>query len=205
MREQRDFEQRFLEAERIKQAMRRRYAEAVRAIRNEPYAQALDRARNFWGEYELVNRRLIPEDPVYYATRGAAALSTSADFWTLTSSATGQVRLLESALFGEATASAVVRFAVQRSTGGATPTNQTPEKANTRSPAAASTFATAWTTQPTLAGTPLFWHTFNAFGGSDREVPTPGAEIYLVDGEQLSGRSASGTSTCTGFICFEEL
>ena len=100
-------------------------------------------------------------------------LATTTDIFTLTSGASGQDRVCESTISGEATASAVNRVAFQRSTGGATPTNQTPEKLNTRSPAAASTTATTWTTQPTLSGNAAFFHAFNAFGGSDRWVPGP--------------------------------
>ena len=198
----------FYVAEEIKTALRRRYAQEqartrTRGVRAEDFAR---RSREFWEEYEDVNRRLLPEDPVYSGTRQGIALSTTADLWTLTVGASGQHRILELFIAGEATASAVARVAVNRpSTAGATPTNQTPEKFSTRSPAAVSTFATAWTTQPTLAANDLITMTFNAFGGSDKFVPQPGAEIYQVNGEQVSSRSRSGTSTVSAHAIWEEL
>lgn len=202
---ERDYLRRFAHAEDLKQSMRRQYATCVRQMHGEPREQFLARSRAFWQEYEELNRVHLPDDPVYTGTRAGATLATTADLWTLTTAATAQVRILESYLGGENVASTVVRFAVQISTGGATPTNQTPEKMNSRSPAATSLFRTAWTTAPTLSGTPLLFHAFNTFGGTDRWVPAPGAEIYLVNGEQLSGRSAAGTPIVSAHLIFEEL
>jgi hypothetical protein len=113
--------------------------------------------------------------------------------------------VLESFAAGEATVSTVVRIAIQRSTGGTTPTNQTPEKFSTRSPAAVATFATTWSAQPTLSGAALMFHAFNAFGGGDRWVAQPGEEVYLVNGELLSCRSASGTPVVSAHVVWEEL
>lgn len=203
--EQRDFERRFLEAERIKRQMRARYAQAVRETIGESAAAFRTRSREFWSHYQAVNDDLIPEDPVYSGSIAAHTMATTADNWTLTSPASGQARVLEAFLSGEAGASAVARVALQRSTGGATPVNQTPEKFSTRSPAAAGTFATGWTTQPTLSGNPFAFQGFNAFGGADRWVPQPGEEFYLVNGELMSNRSASGTSVVSGHVVFEEL
>lgn len=202
---ERDFLARFAFTEDLKAAMRRQYAACIRQTRDEPRAQFLARSRAFWEEYEDINRRYIPDDPVYTGTRAGVTLATTTDLWTLSSPSAGQVRVLESYIGGEATTSTVLRFAVQRSTGGTTPTNQTPEKMNTRSPAAASTFATTWSTQPTLSGNALLFHAFNAFGGTDRWVPSPGAEIYLVNAEILSGRSASGVPVVSAHLIWEEL
>lgn len=202
---ERDFLHRWAYAEEIKRAMRRDYARAVRQTTGEPRERFLSRSRAMWEEYEDINRVYLPDDPVYTGTRSGVTLATTTDLWTLTSGSTGQDRVLESYLGGENTASTVVRFAIQISTGGTTPTNQTPEKMNSRSPAAASTFRTAWTGQPTLSGNPLLFHAFNTFGGTDRWVAAPGAEIYLVNGEQLSGRSASGTPIVSSHLIWEEL
>lgn len=202
---ERDYLRRWVGAEQVKTAMRRRYAEALRQVRGESREDFLTRSRAFWAEYEHVNRQYIPDDPVYSGVRAGATLATTADLWTLTSPASGQVRIVEHMIGGESTASTVLRFAVQISTGGATPTNQTPEKFNTRSPAAASSFRTAWTTAPTLSGNPLVMHAFNTFGGFDRWAPPPGGEVYLVNGEQLSGRSASGTPVVSSHLIWEEL
>lgn len=188
----------------IKAAMRDRYARTEQGIIL-PADQHKKRALKFWNIYELVNRILRPLDPVYSGVRSGVALSTTADLFTLTTAATAQARILEFLIGGEATASAVNRVALQISTGGATPTNATPEKFNSRSPAATTLFRTGWTTQPTLSGSPLLSLAFNAFGGVIRWVAAPGEEIYLVNGEQLSCRSLSGTSTVSATVIFEEL
>lgn len=200
-----DFLSRFVYAEGMKTAMRVQYGLAVRQARGEARESFLSRSRAFWAEYEEINRRVLPDDPVYTGTRSGVTLATTTDLWTLKSPASGQVRVLESYLGGESTVSTVLRFAIQFSTGGTTPTTQTPEKMNSRSPAAASTFNTAWSAQPTLSGQPLMFHAFNTFGGTDRWVAAPGGEIFLVNGEQLSGRSASGTPVVSSHIIWEEL
>ncbi len=142
---------------------------------------------------------------MYSGSRSGVTLSTTADLWTYTAAATGQARALEISIGGEATASAIVRLGLYNSTSGATPTNQTMEKFSTRSPGAAGTFATAWTTQPTLNTNPLMWMPFNAFGGGDKWVAQPGAEWYVVNGEKISARSNSGTSVCSGHLIIEEM
>lgn len=185
-------------AELIKREMRSKYVHHCRLVRNVDW-------RGFWQEYEEVNRLYMPEDPVYTGTRGGATLATTADLWTLSSPSAGQDRVLESYIGGESTVSTVLRFKIQRSTGGTTPSNQTPEKMNTRSPAANSTFATSWSSQPSLSGSVLLWHTFNTFGGTDRWVPAPGEEIYLVNAEILSARSDSGTPVVSSHVVWEEL
>ena len=113
--------------------------------------------------------------------------------------------MLESYVGGESTTSTAARIAIQRSTGGTTPTNQTLEKMSTRSPAAAGTFATTWSAQPSLSGSALLYHAFNTFGGTDRWVSAPGEEIYQVNGELLSERSASGTPVVSTHVVIEEL
>lgn len=201
----RDYLRRWRIAETAKQALREKYAASAAREKSAPFDVRVARSRAFWEEYEDVNRRLLPEDPVYSGSRSGVTLATTTDLWTLTSPASGQLRILESFIGGEATASSVVRVAVQRSTTGTTPTNQTPEKFSTRSPAAASTFATTWVAQPSLTGVALLFHAFNAFGGGDRWVAQPGQEVYLVNGELLSARSASGTPIVSAHLVWEEL
>lgn len=201
-----DFLRRLSIAEQIKVAMRRKYALAVYQAAGESAERFLSRSREFWESYEWVNRLWVPEDPVYSGTRAGVTLATSTDLWTLTTASTAQARVLESFIGGEATSSTVLRFAVQISTSGTTPTNATPTPFNSRSPAATSLFRTAWSVQPTLtSGSIPFYHAFNAFGGTDRWVAQPGAEVYLVNGEQLSGRSASGTPVVSAHLIWEEL
>ena len=165
----------------------------------------LRRSDEFWQSYEEINRTWIPDDPVFSGSRAGVTLSTTVNLWTLTVGASGQLRVLESYIGGESTASTVLRLALQISSGGATPTNQTPEKFSSRSPSPASAFANAWTTQPTLNGSPFAFHTFNTFGGTDRIVFAPGAEYFLVNGEQMSARSQSGTPVVSAHVIFEEL
>lgn len=197
----------FWRAELIKTDMRRKWARPMKP--NITWDEYRPRAIAFWQEYEEINRIWLPEDPVYTGTRAGVALSTTADLWTLTVGTAGQQRVLESYIAGEAVASAVARVGIARSsTNGVTPTNQTPEKMNSRSPAAVGTFATTWTTQPVRSTNSVVLHAFNAFGGSDRWVPQPGEELYLVGtgtSEQISCRSLSGTSTVSAHCIFEEL
>lgn len=205
-----DYVLRAAQAELEKTALRWRYwAAEARMDRGRftefDYAAQAARSAEMWAEYEDINRRLIPEDPVYSGARPGVTLSTTVNAWTYTAAATGQARVLEVSIAGEATASAVNRVGLYLSTGGATPTNQTMEKFSSRSPAAAGTFATAWTTQPTLNTNPVLWFAYNAFGGGDKWVSQPGAEIYLVNGEQISFRSASGTSVISTHVIVEEM
>ncbi len=188
----------------IKNAMRARYAETERGVVL-PFEDLKRRSGKFWKVIELINRVLDPLDPVYSGVRNGIALSTTVDLFTLTTAATAQARILEILIGGEATASAVNRVLIQISTGGATPTNVTMEKFNSRSPAATTLFRSAWTTQPTLSGSAIITLAFNAFGGVVRWVAAPGEEIYLVNGEQLSCRSGSGTSTVSSTVVVEEL
>lgn len=198
------------EAEILKVSLRWKYwaAEArLDRARFTDYDLAAQRARSteMWAEYEDINRRLIPEDPVYSGVRAGVALSTTTDLWTYTSAATGQARALEVNIGGEAAASAVNRVGLYNSSSGATPTNQTMEKFSTRSPAEAGTFATTWTTQPTLNAQAVMLFAYNAFGGGDKWIAQPGAELYVVNGEKISLRSASGTSTVSSHLIIEEM
>jgi len=193
-------------AEGLKRELRRHYRAATRRG-SSAFDDMLRRSREFWAQYDEINTRYCPWDPVYSGTRaGVTQAASTADLWTLSVGSTGQLRILESFVGGESTASAVARLAMQRSTGGATPTNQTPEKASTRSPSAVATFATTWTTQPTLSGNPFLFHAFNTFGGTDRWVPQPGEEVYLVNSEILSLRPQTATSNIySAHVVWEEM
>lgn len=205
-----DYALRCAEAEIEKVALRWKYWAAETRLDRARFADfdraaQVDRSAEMWAEYEDINRRLIPEDPVYSGVRAGVALSTTADLWTYTSAATGQARALEVNLGGEAAASAVNRVGLFNSSSGATPTNQTLEKFSTRSPAAAGTFATAWVTAPTLNAQAVLLFAFNAFGGGDKWIAQPGAELYTVNGEKISMRSLSGTSTVSAHLIVEEM
>lgn len=168
------------------------------------YEEALERARKTWTAYEQVNRDFCPDDPVYSVVNAGTALSTTADalFWK--SGASGQTRILEIIIGGEATTSAVNRVAVaQVNATLAGNSNITPERFNSRSPVAAGTYGKA-NTSALLAGNMLVM-AFNAFGGFIRWVAAPGEEMYSVNAEVISLRSLSGTSTVSSTGIFEEL
>ncbi len=168
------------------------------------YAEAMERAWAFWTKYEAFNRDYDPDDPVYSITNGGVALSTTADSLSAQAAAAGQVRILEIILGGEATASAVNRVALQGS--GTTFTGNTaitPEKFNSRSGAAAGVYGKAST--QALVGNAKLLFPFNAFGGYIDWKAAPGEEVYAVNSEILSLRSASGTSTVSATLVAEEL
>lgn len=189
-----------------KLALRTAYRERCMRAPARSYQEAIDRARAFWPEYEQVNRDYDPDDPVYVITRPGVALSTTADHLHLKAPSAGQVRILEIIIGGEATASAVNRIALERENATlATATAQTPEKVNTKSPAAAGTYGFGNTSAILTATTYLQLWALNAFGGFDDWKPAPGAEPVLSDGEVAGIRSLSGTSTFSSTVTFEEL
>jgi hypothetical protein len=189
----------------IKFALRRDYYNRFKINNPARCAQeAIDRSMAFWPKYEQVNRDYCPDDPVYSTVRAGAALSVTADHLHFKAPASGQVRLLEYILSGEATASAVNRVALaQMNATLASASALTPEKFNSRSPAAAGTYGHS-NTSALLAGNILVW-AVNAFGGFIDWKAAPGEEIYFVNGEVISLRSLSGTSTFSSTAIFEEL
>jgi hypothetical protein len=191
-------------ADAIKKEIRRQnFMKELRAP-SRCFQEAADRARKVWMEYEQVNRDFCPEDPVYSIVNGGVALSTTADTLTCQAASAGQGRILEIIIGGEAAASAVNRPAVQRAGTSITGNSAlTPEKFNSRSPAAAGTYGKAGT--QALAGNPMLILAFNAFGGFIRWVAAPGEELYFVNSEVISLRSLLGTSTVSATIIFEEL
>ena len=224
-----DFAPRLEEAERVKERMRREYKAHADALHQHQQAQiaslrdtcpadyvALTARANyvatvaqmlaFWQEYEAYNVAHLPEDPAYTGTRLSVAEAASEDLWTLTGASNTQFRILESYIAGEVTASDIATFHLNVSTSGTTPTEGTENKLNTRSPTASALFRTEWSTEPT-AGTATIVHSFNAFGGADRWVPQPGAELYSVNAEQISCRNNEGAAapTCSAHVIWEEL
>lgn len=188
----------------LKSGIRRRYYDVEN--RYVPYSiqSAQLRSQRFWSFYELINLVLDPLDPVYSIINAGTALSTTADNLTFQAASTGQGRILELIIGGEATASAVNRVSVQRAGTSITSNSAiTPEKFNSRSPAAAGTYGKAGT--QSLVGNPMLSLAINAFGGFVRWVAAPGEEIYFVNSEVVSVRSASGTSTVSSTGIFEEL
>src|SRR6266487_5967838 len=155
--------------DRIKLELRRR--EYFREILSPSrcYNEAKERSSKHWTNYEQVNRDFCPDDPVYSNVKAGTALSNTADALFFKAAAAGQMRILEIIIGGEATASGVNRVAVTQTNATlAGNANVTPEKFNTRSPAAAGTYGNA-NTSAVLAGHMLVL-AFNAFGGFVRWV-----------------------------------
>jgi hypothetical protein len=188
----------------LKDKYRSRYFQVEQRI-SLPDVQAVRaRSTRFWQLYETINRVMDPDDPVYSIINAGAALSTTGDALTFQAASAGQGRVLELIIGGEATASAVNRVSVQRAGTSITANSAiTPEKFNSRSPAAAGTYGKAGT--QALVGNPMLSIAFNAFGGFIRWVAAPGEEMYFVNSEVISVRSASGTSTVSSTGIFEEL
>lgn len=168
------------------------------------YSEAVSRSKKLWTAYEQVNRDFCPDDPVYSIVNAGTALSTTIDNLAVQATPSGQGRILEIIIGGEATASAVNRVSVQRA-GTSYTANQaiSPEKFNSRSPPAQGICGKAGT--QALAGNPMLTLAFNAFGGLIRWVAAPGEEPYYVNSEIISMRSNSGTSLVSSTIIFEEL
>jgi hypothetical protein len=188
----------------IKDALRAKYKHDALLAPARSYREALDRSRAFWPKYEQVNRDYCPDDPVYSTVREGAAFSTTANHLHFKAPASGQVRVLEIMVGGEATSSAVNRFAfAQYNATLAGASAITPEKFNSRSPAAAGTYGHS-NTSALLAANALSW-AINAFGGFIDWKAAPGEEYWIVNGEVCGIRSLSGTSLFTSTVVFEEM
>lgn len=141
----------------------------------------------------------------YSLSRSNVALSTTADSVTIICAASRRLRLVEVSIGGMGTASAANELSVARSTGGTTGSAAlTAAPLLTDQAAAALSNFTAWVAQPTL-GNVLLRLPVNANGGVYRWVARPGSEIELRNSEQLSLRSAVGTSNVSFFALVEEL
>lgn len=188
----------------IKNALRAKYFQHEILSPAGSFAEAKDRSAKFWWEYEEINRNFCPDDPVYSIINAGTALSTTADNLTVSAAASGQGRIVEIIIGGEATVSAVNRVSLQRSaTALSGSVSITPEKFNSRSPANAGVYGKS--NSGSLSGNPMLSLAFNAFGGFIRWVAAPGEEVYYVNSEVISLRSASGTSVVSTTIIFEEL
>jgi hypothetical protein len=119
----------------------------------------------------------------YSSTVSNAALSTSADILTITPAASRQIQLVEVSIGGMATASAANELSVSYvTTAGITPGAGVINKFGVYAPAAASTVAVSWATQPLIANGSILRLPVNANGGIYRWVARPGEEINAVGG-----------------------
>lgn len=141
---------------------------------------------------------------IYTASRTSSALSTTNDSMTIISASSKTVRIKRIIFGSMGTASAANEIFISRSSGGTTgggPITPTPH--TVEQPASACTVNTTWSVQPTL-GVTILRATLNANGAVWVWVATPGEEIVLRNGEQLSIRSVAGTSSVVIDVTWEE-
>lgn len=142
---------------------------------------------------------------IYSATRSNFALNTSNDAMTFVGASARTVRFIRISIGGMGTAAAANELLVMRSSSGTTGGGGiTPSPHRVAQAAAAVTVFTTWSTQPT-AGVALVRLPVGANGGINTWVARPGEEIELNGTEQLSLRSAVGTSNVSLQVTFEEL
>jgi hypothetical protein len=141
----------------------------------------------------------------YTISRTGTAISTTNDYLTLTVPATRAVKIWEVRVAGGGTASAAAELLLSRSTGGATGGGAiTPTPLATLSPAAGTTTATTWTTQPTI-GVTVRRIPFNANGAINNFIFIPGMEIDVPPSGQISIRGGLGASLAALEIVIEEV
>src|SRR5574337_838693 len=83
----------------LKELLRKQY---LRRSHPNSYSEATRHADHFWRRYEIVNRVLCENDPVYSIVNPGTALSTTADALGWQAPASGQGRILEIIIGGEA-------------------------------------------------------------------------------------------------------
>ena len=124
--------------------------------------------------------------------------STETMMATIQSAASGVVELVEWRMGRQltSTTNASGRTSIQRSTGGATPTNATESKYSSRSPTNAGNAVTVWGTPPTLSGSVLVYVTIGMRHEQQRSwrPPRPWAAPTLLDGEQMDVITQSGNA-----------
>ena len=131
------------------------------------------------------------------------------DILTVLSVSSRRGRIVEVSVAGRGTSSAAQQIEVGRSTGGTTSGGaQTPGKFDhTDQPAAAFTYATTWSVQPTLDAHSevIGW---NALGGANRWIPPKGSGFEFRGAgtvEQISFRASAGvTFQAMSFSCIIE-
>jgi hypothetical protein len=129
------------------------------------------------------------------------------DILTVLSIASRRGRIVEVSVSGRGTSSAAQQIEVGRSTSGSTGGGAlTPGKFDHNDePAAAFTYNTTWSVQPTLDthSEVIGW---NALGGANRWIPPKGSGFEFRNGEQISIRASSGVTfqACSISVVIEE-
>lgn len=140
-----------------------------------------------------------------YSVSRQAALSTTADHFTLQVPATRAAKIWAIRVGGAGTTSGYNEVLIARSTGGVTPGAAiTPTPKATLSAAAGSSAPTTWGTQPTI-GVTVQRVPINSNGAINNVTFLPGNEIDIPPSGQISVRSASGTAAVSVEIEFEEV
>ena len=192
-------------AEAIKRVLRRKAFLEELSSPSRTLEEAQERSRKCWTQYEQVNRDYCPDDPTY-SIINASVVGSAADILTCQAPAAGQGRILELLIGGGTTRSENEQFYIWAS--GTTITGNTaitPEKFNSRAPAAKGTYGKGSTNF--LSGNPIIGVSFNNLGGYIRWLAGPGEEVYYINSEVLSCRSVntSQSRAVSATIVFEEL
>ena len=142
---------------------------------------------------------------LYAASSARSVIVAGEDILTLTPPATRKVKLVEVSVSGMGTASAFGEIVVQRSVPGTGPTAATIEPLDSDAPAAGSTVADAWTTEP-APGDEILQIGVNENGGIYRWVARPGQEIVARGtGESISLHAIAGAGNYVAHIIWEEI
>lgn len=140
-----------------------------------------------------------------YTVSRQAALSTTADHFTIINPATRALKIWAIRVGGAGTTSGYNEVLVSRSTGGVTGGGAiTPTPKATLSAASGCTVNTTWGTQPTI-GVTIHRVPINANGAVNNITFLPGNEIDVPPSGQISVRSATGTGAVAVEIEWEEV
>lgn len=143
---------------------------------------------------------------MYALSVSNTALNVSNDTITIIAAASRRLRLIELLIGGMGTASAANELRVSRSTGGTTGgAALTPQKLVSDAPTQGFTNFTTWAAQPTLSGDPIVRVPVNANGGVVRWLARADQIVEIRNSEQISLRSAVGTSSVTLTVIVDEL
>lgn len=132
--------------------------------------------------------------------------ATANDNWTLDAAANEQVRIIAIEFGGESTATTAMRTRTTRSASGVTPTAGSVQVVSPHVTLTnLVTFASTWTTQPTLTAGALFEISWNSHGGVVRwAAAQPDEELALVGAAHISNRNAVGTGVSSYGVTWKE-
>ena len=132
-----------------------------------------------------------------YTIGTVAAPGTAVNIEGTVTSATGEQQTILLVRLGlQAATASIRRHALFHTSGGVTPTSQTPEKTTTRSPGADGSFATGWGTQPTTSGSHVVFAEActRLVDQAEWRPPRPWAALTAQNGEQVSLHNSAQNS-----------